>query len=206
MSFSRLRVLLLTLVLASVALWIANQQTQSTIEEQSLISKPFTYSWQAKETTVWKINPQEPAKQTIIHAQNIHYQDALKKSEFSSPDIQVIDKNTLTKLSSQTGESLNDQTVIFTGNVVIKQNPIQTELTNNSTNPKTILTTTSLSYDTQSNQLYSDEKITIKQYNTQTSGTGLKADLNKSEFELLSDVKSTYYPQKTSQPIQTKDQ
>ncbi|BCN92791.1 hypothetical protein THMIRHAM_05760 [Thiomicrorhabdus immobilis] len=203
MPISRLRVLLLTLLLASVALWIANLQTPSTTEQPTLSNKPLAYSWQAQDTTVWKIDPQIPDKQTIIHAKNIHYQDDQKKSEFNSPDIQVINQNTLTQLSSQTGQSLNDRILTFNGNVVVKQNAIRAGLNDRS---KTMLTTTSLSYDTKSNLVYSDEKVIIKQYNAQTSGTGLKADLSKTEFELLSDVKGTYYPQKTSQLIQSKGQ
>ena len=195
MRLSRLRIILLTLLLATVALWIANQQNQSTSKTEVAISQPLAYSWQAKDTTIWKIAPDEQDKHTIIHAENIHYKDELKKSEFTSPSVQIIEKDSVTNLSSLKGESTNDEVVTFNGKVVI----IQTSMTepNKDSASQTTLNTETLSYNSQTNQAYTDAKVFIKQYNGETTGTGLKADLTNSEFELLSDVKGTYHPNNT---------
>jgi len=192
MRLSRLRIILLTLLLATVALWIANQQNQSTSKTEVAVSQPLAYSWQAKDTTIWKIAPGEQDKHTIIHAENIHYKDEVKKSEFTSPSVQIIEKDSVTNLSSLKGESTNDEVVTFKGKVVITQ----TSMTNSDQNSasQTTLNTETLSYNSQTNQAYTDAKVFIKQYNGETTGTGLKADLTNSEFELLSDVKSTYHP------------
>ena len=211
MSLSRLRIILLALFLATIALWITNQQTQSTSQTGIAVSQPLAYSWQAKDTTVWKIAPNEQDKHTIIHAENIHYKDELKKSEFTSPSVQIIEKDSITNLSSLKGESTNDEVVTFNGKVVI----IQTNTTepNQHSASQTTLNTESLSYNSKTNQAYTDAKVFIKQYNGETIGTGLKADLTNSEFELLSNVKGTYHPnnmqpkdQTSSKPIQIKGQ
>lgn len=199
MQLSRLRVILLTLLLATVALWVTNQQTQSLTTKPTEKTKPLAYSWQAEDTKIWKLSPQEPNKQTIIEAHNIHYQDQLNKSEFSAPAVHIINNNTITKLTSKTGESIDDKEVSFNGNVKIEQSTAQSNQT------QSTLKTSSLSYNTETNQIYSDEKVSITQYNGQTTGTGLRANLNTSEFEILSDVKGTYNPQ-SMQPIKPKSQ
>lgn len=199
MQLSRLRVILLTLLLAIVALWVTNQQTQSLTYKPTEKTKPLAYSWQAEDTKIWKLSPQEPNKQTIIEAHNIHYQDQLKKSEFSTPAVHIINNNTITKLTSKTGESIDDKEVSFNGDVKIEQSTAQSNQT------QSTLKTSSLSYNTETNQIYSDEKVSITQYNGQTTGTGLRANLNTSEFEILSDVKGTYNPQ-SMQPIKPKSQ
>ncbi|WP_029406987.1 LPS export ABC transporter periplasmic protein LptC [Thiomicrorhabdus sp. Milos-T2] len=207
MQLSRLRVILFTLLLASVALWITNQQTQSLATKPIDKPKSLAYSWQAEDTKIWKLSPQEPNQQTIIEAHNIHYQEQLKKSEFSAPVIQVINNNTLTKLTSKTGESINDNLVSFYGDVKIVQSSIQSSIQSSTQSNQTqsTLKTSSLSYNTKTNQIYSDEKVFITQYNGQTTGTGLRANLNTSEFQILSDVKGTYNPQ-SMQPIKSKSQ
>ncbi|MEA1990539.1 MAG: LPS export ABC transporter periplasmic protein LptC [Pseudomonadota bacterium] len=211
MLLSRLRILLITLLLATITLWITNQQMQSTSETKIVSDKPLAYSWQAIDTTIWKISPDEQSKHSIIHAENIHYKDELKKSEFISPKIQIIEKDSITTLSSLKGESINDEIVTFNGGVVITQSAISAQNQDNTS--QTTLNTETLSYNSQTNQAYTDAKVFIKQYNGETTGTGLKADLTESEFELLSDVKGTYRLNKTqpknlpsSQPIQSKGQ
>jgi len=203
MQLSRLRVILFTLLLASVALWITNQQTQSLATKPIDKPKSLAYSWQAEDTKIWKLSPQEPNQQTIIEAHNIHYQEQLKKSEFSAPEVQIINNNSFTKLTSKTGESINDNLVSFNGDVKIVQSSIPSSTQSNQT--QSTLKTSSLSYNTKTNQIYSDEKVFITQYNGQTTGTGLRADLNTSEFQILSDVKGTYNPQ-SMQPIKSKSQ
>lgn len=211
MHLSRLRIILLTLLLATVALWIANQQNQLISKTEVTVSQPLAYSWQAKDTTIWKIAPDEQDKHTIIHAANIHYKDELKKSEFTSPSVQIIEKDSVTNLSSLKGESTNDEVITFTGKVEIIQTNIAES--NQHSASQTTLNTETLSYNSQTNKAYTDAKVFIKQYNGETTGTGLKADLINSEFELLSDVKGTYHPNTTkakmlpsSQPIQSKGQ
>lgn len=190
MRLSRLRIILLTLLLATIALWITNQQTQSSSTTETSMSQPLPYSWHAVDTTIWKIVPNEQDKHTVIHAEKIYYKDKLKKSEFTYPSVQIIEKESITNLSSLKGESTNDEIITFNDKVIITQTSM-TKTSEGSPN-NTTLSTQSLSYNTQTNHAYTDAKVFIKQYNGETSGTGLKADLTNSEFELFSDVKGTY--------------
>jgi len=199
MRLSRLRILLLTLLLAVVTLWITNQQTQPSNTDDSTAGKPLAYSWQAINTTIWKFSPQEPNKQTIIHAENIHYKDEIKMSEFTQPNVTIIEDNSVTTLTSVKGHSVDDQFITLNDNVIIRQSEIMPaspqEQGNQSTNQPTTIKTESLSYNSDTNKLSTDAKVSISQYNGETTGTGLRADLTKSEYELLSDVKGSYHPQ-----------
>jgi len=204
MSLARIRILLFTLILGALALWITNKQpvTSNTLNHQT--TKAPSYSWQATQTTIWNLNPAQPEKQSIIQAQRILYKDIEKKSEYLQPRVEIMDKKTISTLQSDSGSSQKDQVLNFKNNVVITQKDQPT--TNLKTKPekKTLnkipntlkLTTDYISYNLQTNQLTTDAKVTITQYNGQTIGTGLKANLKTSDLELLSNVKGTYYPQK----------
>lgn len=207
MSLARIRILLFALVLGAIALWITNQQpaTSDILSQQA--KKPLSYSWQAIQTTVWNLNPAEPEKQSIIQAKSILYKDFEKKSEYLQPRVELMDKKTISTLQSESGDSQEDNVLNFKNNVVITQranttadSTSQADKTDNKTDSKPhntfTLTTDFISYNLQTNQLSTDAKVTIKQYNGQTTGTGLKANLKTTDLELLSDVKSTYYPQK----------
>jgi len=210
MHLSRLRILLLTLLLAVVTLWITNQQTQSSSSDDSTAGTPLAYSWQAINTTIWEFSPKEQNKQTIIQAENIHYKDEIKMSEFSQPNVTIIENNSVTTLSGVKGHSVDDQLITLNDNVIIRQSNIKSvnpqEQSNQTTNQPTTLKTESLSYNSETNQLFTDAKVSISQYNSETTGTGLRADLTKSEYELLSDVKGHYRPQNTQSTTQKSNQ
>lgn len=197
MSLARIRILLFTLILGAIALWITNQQpvTSNTLNHQT--TKAPSYSWQATQTTVWHLNPAQSEKQSIIQAQRILYKDIEKKSEYLQPRVEIIDKKSISTLKSESGSSLEDKILSFNKDVEITQktNPTTNETQNKSINTLK-LTTDHIHYNLQTNQLTTDAKVTITQYNGQTIGTGLKANLKTSDLELLSNVKGTYYPQK----------
>ncbi|HHT00642.1 MAG TPA: LPS export ABC transporter periplasmic protein LptC [Thiomicrospira sp.] len=200
MRLSRLRILLLTLLLAIITLWITNQQTKQDSSDKVSSGKPLAYSWQAIDTTIWKISAQEPNQQTIIHAENMHYKDKIKLSEFSQPNVTLIDNNTVTTLTSVKGKSIDDQLITFEDKVVLTQSealPTSVKAQKlDITKQPTILKTNSLTYNSKTNQLLTDANISISQYNGVTTGKGLRADLTKSEYKLLSNVKGIYYPSK----------
>ncbi|MDX1353078.1 MAG: LPS export ABC transporter periplasmic protein LptC [Thiomicrorhabdus sp.] len=202
MRLSRLKILSLSLLLATIALWITDRQSQTTREVSDQKKPELAYSWQASNTTLWNLSPQQDAEQTILQAKSILYKENEKKSEYLQPHIERIDPDSYTQLTSEYGESFEDTILTFTNNVVV----IQKTLHQSTTSPQpTTLNTERLNYNLQTNELTTDAKVLITQYNGQTSGTGLKANLKSSELELLSDVKGTYYPQKMQQPVQVKE-
>jgi len=200
MRFSRLKIVLFTLALSAVALWLTNLQPQNTDNTNLHTKKALSYSWQATNTTVWNIKPTEPNKQSIVQAQRIAYKDNEQKSEYTKPHVEIIDSNGLSTLTSLSGESLEDTVLSFTDQVVIVQKP-----NDPSKNPIT-LTTDTINYNLQTNELTTDANVIITQYNGQTTGTGLKANLKTSNLELLSNVKGTYYPQTMQKNVQEKEQ
>ena len=202
MRLSRLKIILLSLLLASVTLWITNQQSQTPTPKTNKQTTTLGYSWQASLTTVWNLSPSELDKQSILQAKSILYKDNAKISEYQQPRIELIDKENITTLTSNQGQSIEDMLFHFTGNVIViqKQNASQSKSSN-----KTTLKTEHLNYNLHTNEMATDEKVVITQYNGVTSGTGLKANLKTSEFQLLSDVAGTYYPQKMQQTVQVKE-
>lgn len=202
MRLSKLRALILIITLGVLTVWITNQQSTSSKTEETSKPVDLGYSWQATQTTIWNISPLEKDKQTILEAQRILYKDTEKKSEYLQPTVQLIDKETNITLTSKTGESIEDTVLYFKNDVVITQvNTTNTSEHNN----KTTLQTDQIHYNLQTNQLATDAKVVITQYNGQTIGTGLKANLKTSELELLSDVSGTYYPQTMQKTIQAKE-
>lgn len=202
MRLSKLRALILIVTLGVLTVWITNQQSTSSKTEETSKPVDLGYSWQATQTTIWNISPLEKDKQTILEAQRILYKDTEKKSEYLQPTVQLIDKETNITLTSKTGESIEDTVLYFKDDVVITQvNTTNTSEPNN----KTTLQTDQIHYNLQTNQLATDAKVVITQYNGQTIGTGLKANLKTSELELLSDVSGTYYPQTMQKTIQAKE-
>lgn len=189
MPLSRLRLIFLTILLAVVALWFTNQQNQkrsTSVQEQT---KPLPYSWQTENTTIWKVSPKNPEQQTIIESQKFVYKEEQKISEFSQPKLQLINGNNITQLTSETGHSTNNTDITFKTNVIVTQ-------TENRQTTGNRLTTEKLTFHQTSNRVTTDAKVTISQYNGQTSGIGLEADLDKAEYKLLSNVEGQYNPQK----------
>jgi len=196
MKLSRLKIILLTLLLASIALWITNQQSSQVAEPKIQQTLQPAYSWQATDTKIWQVKRSEQNQQTIIEAESILYQEQTQSSQFTKPQVQLIDGEQITQLNSQTGRSVNEQVITFEKDVIIKQ-----------TEPGQVSPTTLLSehleYNTVTNRLSTDQKVSITQYNGQTTGVGLSADLGTSEFTLYSNVKGQYDPNKMNNtPLQ----
>ncbi|WP_040725997.1 LPS export ABC transporter periplasmic protein LptC [Thiomicrorhabdus sp. Kp2] len=202
MRLSRLRILLLSLLLATISLWITNQQSQSTVSDTNQQKTELGYSWQASQTIVWNISPNEPDKQSVLQAKTILYKESEQRSEYQQPYIELTDLQSTTTLTSDYGESLDDKVFHFTNHVVMTQ---KENLQPTQAVQQTTLKTQQLTYNLQTNELSTDAKVVITQYNGQTSGTGLKANLKTSELELLSDVKGTYYPQQMQNTVQVKE-
>lgn len=182
-------------LLSVIALLIAFKQTQhnndgTTLDTQEVTIKP---TWQLYESTSWQIPPSSQAQtqQTAVYANEIQYHKKARQSFFKSPFIIDDRPDNRTSLSSQLGQSLNDQTLIFNGNVKV--------LVRDKADPKQNKTLTSeeISYNTESKQITSQVFTRLTQANTTISGTGFKANNGLGTIEFLSDVKTRYQPSAT---------
>lgn len=182
-------------LLSVIALLIAFKQTQhnndgTTLDTQEVAIKS---TWQLYESTSWQIPPSSQAQtqQTAVYANEIQYHKKARQSFFKSPFIIDDRPDNRTSLSSQLGQSLNDQTLIFNGNVkVLVRDKADTK--QNKT-----LTSEEISYNTESKQITSQVFTRLTQANTTISGTGFKANNGLGIIEFLSDVKTRYQPSST---------
>jgi len=199
MHVSRIKILLFTLALAAVALWLTSQAPQNLGITHQPPKKTLSYSWQASNTTIWNLKPSDPGKQSVVQAQSIAYKDNEQSSEYIKPHVEIIEPSGLSTITSQAGESQEDKILRFKDQVVITQQPKDPK------QPPIRLSTDKINYNLHTNQLTTDAKVTITQYNGQTTGTGLKANLKTSDLILYSDVNGIYYPQKMHKPVQAKE-
>lgn len=187
MKLSRLHVVLLSLLLAIIALWITNQQSTTDSEQQNISGDRMDYSWQALNTTIWKVTQDSQAQKTIIQADSFLYKNESKESQFTQPDVMIINQNSNTQVTSQKGHSINDQLITFEKDVAVTQKNIDAQQT-------TQLTTERLHYNVETNQVFTDQTVLVKQGSSQITGKGLQADLKSLEYEFKSDVKGVYHP------------
>jgi len=186
---------ILLFLLSVTALLIAFKQTQHETTDTAILSQatPIKPTWQLYETTSWQIPaPSNGQKQqTAVYANEIQYHKKTQQSFFKSPFIIDYRIDNRTSLSSQLGKSLDDQTLIFNGNVkVLVRNK------NDSQENKT-LTSEEISYNTLTKQITSQVFTQMTQANLTISGTGFKADNGLGTIEFISDVKTRYQPKQT---------
>jgi len=190
MRLSRARIIVYAFILSILALWINNQQSGSKPSQTEHAKIQQSYSWQSSQSTAWQIDRQKPNEQTTIQTATWHYQEATQQSDFTQPVITLVKPEGTTTISSQNGQSLNDNIISLSGQVVISQmpnqdKPGQTQLST--------LSTDKITYNISQGDLHSDDKITISQPTGITTGTGLNANLQSGYYHILSDVKGTYH-------------
>lgn len=190
MQRSRLKFVLIALGLAAVTLWITQQQSND--QTQTAQSTPaLSYSWQSHHSTTWQIDRQTSHKQTLIYTQQMNYQDASKRSDFILPNVLLLDSQQRTQIQSQHGFSEQNQLIHFKQDVVIHQNnPLET-------GQNKTLTTQSITYNAQTNVVSTDAPLVITWPQGRLSGTGLNANIETGNYQILSQVKGVYQPQTT---------
>lgn len=183
---------ILLFFLSVTALLIAFKQTKQeasdpNLQTQDIAIKP---SWQLYKSTSWQVPPPSETKkqQTAVYANEIQYHKDTKKSFFQSPFIIDERVENRTFLSSHNGESINDQKLIFTGDV-----NVFVQHKNDAKENKT-LTSEEISYNTLTKQITSQVFTQMTQANLSISGTGFKADNALGRIEFLSNVKTRYLP------------
>lgn len=192
MRLSRFRVILFAFLLSIVALWINDQQDRKKRVKTDQVEAKVAYNWQSKNSISWQIDRQQPDQQTIIKTETLRYQESNKQSDFTQPVITHITPTAVTVISSQTGQSLNDNIITLSGNVTINQNSKQA---NKDKVQQSILTTDNISYNANQGELVSHDTITIKQETGITTGVGLKANLETGHYKILSNVQGIYHTQ-----------
>lgn len=186
---------ILLFLLSLITLLIAFKQTQHDTTKEALNAQDIAIkpTWQLYESTSWQIpsSSEVQAQQTAVYANEIQYHKKSRQSLFKAPYIIDDRPENRTSLTSQTGKSLNDQVLIFNGDVQV--------FVRDKTNPKEnkTLTSNEISYNTQSKQITSQVFTQMTQANTTISGTGFKADNALGTIEFLSDVKTRYQPSST---------
>jgi len=194
MRLSTVRITFLTFVLSLATLWVIDQQDQQSTPSPTSLSKEETYSWKSSQSTSWKIERDQPGQQTSIQTETWRYLESTKQSHFTQPVITLTKPDRVTVIRSQRGESQNDEIITLSGDVVITQNA---PITSNNKQPSTqnnTLKTQNITYNASLGELNSHDTITITNSNGVTTGVGLKANLESGHFQLMSEVKGTYYP------------
>lgn len=187
---------ILLFFLSIIALLIAFKQTQQAPNDETPLNQDIAIkpTWQLYQSTSWQIPPssQPQNQQTAVYANEIEYHKNSKQSSFKAP--YIIDDRTdnRTSLSSQFGKSLNDETLIFNGQVNV--------LVRDKNNPKENKTLISeeISYNTLNKRITSQVFTEITQANLTISGIGFKADNGLGRLEFLSNVKTRYQPSQAS--------
>jgi len=189
MRLSTLRISLFTLALGLVSLWFINQKSTPTSSLSATDNSAELYQWRTTQSITWEISRNQPDKQNTIQTATWHYNDTTKLSQFTQPIITLTTPKTTTIIRSQTGKTLNNETIQLTGNVRV------TQITSPpSTHNTRTLNTQSLTYNASQAELLSRDTITLTQAGSVTTGVGLYADLESGQLQLMSNVKSTYQP------------
>ncbi len=199
MRLSTLRISLFTLALGMVSLWVINQESTPTLPLSATDNASKLYQWSTTQSTTWEISRDQPNKQNTIQTATWHYNDTTKLSQFTQPTIILTTPKTTTVIRSQTGQTLNDETIQLSGDVQITQYLPSDEKTQQDNHSNT-LTTQNLTYNASQAELLSRDTITIIQTGSVTTGVGLHANLESGLFQLMSNVKSTYQPNTPTAP------
>lgn len=194
MRLSTARITLFIFILSLATLWMIDQQDQQGTPPSSSLNKEETYSWKSSQSTSWKIERDQPNQQTSIQTDTWRYLESTKQSHFTQPVITYIKPDKVTVIRSQQGQSQNDEIITLTGDVVITQNTPHTSNSKASSDQNNTLKTQYITYNASLGELTSHDKITITNSNGITEGVGLKANLESGHFQLMSQVKGTYYP------------
>ena len=193
MRLSTLRITLFTLVLGLVALWVSHQKEQTTLSNTNTHKAPEPYHWSATQSTTWEFSRDQPEKQSTIQTATWHYNETTKLSQFTQPSIILTTPKTITVIRSQKGQTLNDEAIQLSGDVQINQ-----YLTSSANTSPSTLNTQNLTYNASQAELLSRDTITLTQTGSVTTGVGLHANLESGQFQLMSNVKTTYQPNTTN--------
>ncbi|WP_028486066.1 LPS export ABC transporter periplasmic protein LptC [Thiomicrorhabdus chilensis] len=187
------RFILFALILAALALWISFQQTtqQSALLDSSL--KSTDYSWQLFNSTTWQFDKTQSKQNTITQADSVFYQEANQTSQLSQPRIVISQPEQTLVIRSQQGKTRADSVLELAGQVIITQFD-QPYLTIKTDSQNKTLTTEFITYNSNTEEINSHREVVITQANGTTSGTGLQANLQTRQFQLLSNVKGHYMP------------
>ncbi|GKT12491.1 MAG: lipopolysaccharide export system protein LptC [Thiomicrorhabdus sp.] len=187
---SRVRLVIYAFLLSFAALWFNAQQSRSTQAGKSQAKTNQTYSWQSKDSTTWQIDRRNPEQQTTIQTESWRYQESTKQSEFTQPIITLVNLNSTTIITSEKGQSQNDNIISLSGNVIVTQHSDSTEVNQRQLST---LSTQQITYNASQGEISSRDTITITQPSGVTTGIGLEANLKSGYYHLLSDVKGTYH-------------
>ncbi|MCF6253808.1 MAG: LPS export ABC transporter periplasmic protein LptC [Thiomicrorhabdus sp.] len=191
MRLSTLRITLFTLTLGLVALWMINQTDQATPPPTTTDDASALYHWSTTQSTTWEFSRDQPQKQHTIKTATWHYNKTTQLSQFTQPIITLTTPTTVTIIRSQTGKTVNDEAIQLSGDVKITQYQITDDNTLSPSAPST-LHTQNLTYNASQAELLSRDTITLTQAGSVTTGIGLHANLENGQFQLMSNVQSTY--------------
>ncbi len=182
----------LFIFLAAMATVFISLKQITPTSDSDIPEEILDYSWQIFNTQTWQQNPQDLTSQTYIKAHRIHHQDEHKTTFFTQPFVIRTTLEHTHTIQSQQAELTQETKLSFLKNVVIKRYPTN-KLDNNQPQNKTLLTE-KITYNTETQQIYSPLLVVMKQPQTRMSGIGFKANLQTGNFQLLSNVKTHHEP------------
>jgi LPS export ABC transporter protein LptC len=182
-----------------VALWVINQKDQTNSSSIPTDKSMPPYHWNTLQSTTWEISRDQPEKQNTLQTTTWHYNETTQLSQFTQPIITLTTPTTVTIIRSQTGKTVNNEAIQLSGDVKITQYPIIDNPLLSPAAPST-LNTQNLTYNASQAELLSRDTITLTQTGSVTTGIGLHANLETGQFQLMSNVQSTYQPNKSNTP------
>lgn len=181
----RIKIVLISLVLAILTLWITRPQTiNPTTNATSLPSEG--YNWQALDTTIWSLDLQNQHSQTIIKANKFSHSSHHNQSDFEHPNVTNLDGQSIVTIRSHKAQSLKNNVFRFTGKV-----KLTSQFT--PTSPATALESDKINYNVKQQTLSSDKHFSLKDNMGTMTGTGFYSELKKQTFTVDSDVQATYH-------------
>lgn len=192
MKLSRVRLIFFTLLLTIGVLWLTQPSEYGSSKIDIEAAPASKFSWQTSGTTSWNLNIDSPNQQSIIKSQEIVYLEKTQTSNLKSPEVFIIDSNTLTTINSKTGQTTEDNVIHFNDSVL---------LTHKDTNTQEVLNlrTEQLTYNVEQQQLTSEVEVNVDVDNNRLNGIGLNADLKAGDYEVRQKVTSILYPDSISQ-------
>ncbi len=187
--------------LSFIAIFIAAIATVLIILKQNTLNiqtnnieahKASDYSWQFFNTQTWQQNPQDLTRQSYIRAEVIRHQREENITYFTQPFIILTTLEHSNVIESQQAFLNPENDMTFLKDVVI--NRFSTIVSNNKQPQHKTLLTQKITYNNETQQVFTSQPVVIKLPQTKITGTGLQANLQDRHFNLLSNVKTIHEP------------
>lgn len=182
-SLRYITILVLVLIVASVSSWwFSNWRKQP---ESNIAEDDTHYDYYLKDFTTTVLDKQGRVSYRLKASYMEHY-PLHNRAVLNQPHFTLLDRETTLTVQAKKGVAFVDrQTLDLTGEVIVRQ------VEKNS--PAIVLTTDTLHIDVGNKTLNTRSQVKMVSGTDTITATGLKADIDKGQLDLLSHVKGQYH-------------